>query len=236
MSDKTDYRQATLDIIAKSNPQAMNAAVPGIMIGTANLGAGILGAVDKRKPKVIMVNEQLADPKVNIGIKHTIPHEFEHILQNAVSGRYGKSYDMAVVDEYAKLGGNADKLVDKLVNSAGSSKLRSHLESIVGTPVATYFGRMSRAGDFSLQEQFAELSAIEAVAKKDLTKDPVVRKEFFGDDQALIDTYKATTGYRTTRMDARDLPPMTATATPAQPTVSNSVLDIISSGIRKALK
>ncbi len=235
MSDKKDYRKETLDIIARSNPEAMNAAAPGIRIGTANLGPGILGAVDRRMNKTILVNEQLADPAVSTGIKHTIPHEFEHILQNAASGRYGKSYDMTVVDQYKKLGGNTDKLVDQLAKSAGSTKLRSHLESVIGTPVASYFGRMIRPGDYSLQEQFAELSAIEAVSRKDLTKDPVVRKEFFGDDQALIDTYKATTGYRTTRMDARDLPPMTATASPAAP-VSKSVLDIISSGIRKALQ
>lgn len=227
----SDYKQKTLDIISKSNPVAMNAAVPGIKIGVANLGPYTLGAVDSRMDRTIMVNEQLADPKINSGIKHTVPHEFEHVLQNIVGARYGKSYDMSVADEYAKMGGNVNKLVNHLERSAASQKLRTRLEEITGTPVAAYFGKMARVGDYSLKEQFAELSSIEAATKTDLTKDPVVRKEFFGDDQALIDTYKATTGYRTTRMDSKDLPPMTATATPPE-----SVLDVVINSVRKALK
>lgn len=230
-----DYKQKTLDIIAKSNPVAMNAAVPGIKIGVANLGQYTLGAVDSRMYRTMMLNEQLADPKINTGIKHTVPHEFEHILQNVVGSRYDKSYDMTVVDEYKKLGGNVNKLTDHLARSAASQELRSRLEQITGTPVAAYFGKMARAGDYSLKEQFAELSSIEAATKTDLTKDPVVRKEFFGDDQALIDTYKATTGYRTTRMDARDLPPMTATAS-QPPKSAESVLDVVINTVRGMLK
>lgn len=229
--NKKSYKEQTMDIIASSNLAAMNAAVPKLLVGTSNLGSNVLGQVDSRIPRLMVINENLADPRVNSGIKHTIPHEFEHVLQNMVGERYQKSYDMTVVDEYKKLGGSAPKLVDQLVKSAASQKLRSRLEEITGTPVAAYFGKMGRTGDYSLKEQFAELSSIEASTKTDLTKDPVVRKEFFGDDQALIDVYKATTGNRMTRMDAKDLPPMTAT-----PTKQESVLDVVINTVRGLLK
>ena len=228
---KKSYKEQTMDIIASSNLVAMNAAVPKLLVGTSNLGSNVLGAVDSRMPRTIIVNENLADPRVNIGMKHTIPHEFEHVLQNMVGERYNRSYDMTVADEYKKLGGNTNKLVDQLAKSAASQKLRSRLEEITGTPVAAYFGKMARAGDYSLKEQFAELSSIEASTKTDLTKDPVVRKEFFGDDQALIDVYKATTGNRMTRMDAKDLPPMTAT-----PTVQQSAVETAINTIKGLLK
>ena len=228
---KKSYKEQTMDIIASSNLTAMNAAVPKLLVGTSNLGSDVLGQVDSRIPRLMVINENLADPRVNSGIKHTIPHEFEHVLQNMVGERYNRSYDMTVVDEYKKLGGSAPKLVDQLAKSAASQKLRSRLEEITGTPVAAYFGKMGRTGDYSLKEQFAELSAIESSTKTDLTKDPVVRKEFFGDDQALIDVYKATTGNRMTRMDAKDLPPMTAT-----PTAQQSAVETVINTIKGLLK
>lgn len=223
---KKDYKQQTLDIIANSGLVGLNAAAPKLRVGVADLGKDTLGVVDSRIPRTMAINEQLADPTINRGIKHTIPHEFEHVLQNMVGERYNRSYDMTVVDEYKKLGGNQEKLVRQLEKSADSQKLRSRLEEITGTPVAAYFGKMARAGDFSLKEQFAELSAIEAATRTDLTKDPVVRKEFFGDDQALIEVYKATTGNRMTRMDAKDLPPMSVSA-PAAKSILDTVIDTI---------
>ena len=225
------YKDQTLDIIASSNLVGLNAAVPKLRVGVSNLDTSVLGQVDSRIPRTIILNENLADPRVNTGIKHTIPHEFEHVLQNMVGERYDRSYDMTVADEYKKLGGSIPKLTDQLAKSAASQKLRSRLEEITGTPVAAYFGKMGRAGDYSLKEQFAELSSIESATKTDLTKDPVVRKEFFGDDQALIDVYKATTGNRMTRMDAKDLPPMTAT-----PTVQQSAVDAVINTIKGLLK
>jgi hypothetical protein len=228
---KKSYREQTLDIISSSNLVAMNAAIPKLRVATSNLGSDTLGLVDSRIPRTMIINENLADPRINSGIKHTIPHEFEHVLQNMVGERYDRSYDSLVVDEYKKLGGNLPKLTDQLAKSAASQKLRSRLEEITGTPVAAYFGKPARPGDYSLKEQFAELSSIESATKTDLTKDPVVRKEFFGDDQALIDVYKATTGNRMTRMDAKDLPPMSTTAPAAE-----SMLDKIVNLVRGAIQ
>ena len=230
---KKTVQQQTIDAINRTNLVGMNAAVPGLKVGIADLGEFVLGAVDRRNPKVIMLNQYLADPLVNAGMAHTIPHEFEHVLQNQVAARYGNSYDTSVLGEYKKLGGTKEKLVSTLENSAKSTALKSHLESIVGTKVAPYLGKMTD-NQYSLVEQFAELSALESYSNKDLTKDPVVRKEFFGNDQALIDVYKASTGFRTTRLDSKDLPPMTAQKTPDAP--QQSVLDQIIDAAKKVLK
>jgi hypothetical protein len=59
-----------------------------------------------------------------------------------------------------------------------------------------------------LYEQLATLASIEDTQGVDLTKDPVLRKTLFK-DQDVRETYNALTGLRMTRLDARDLPPMT---------------------------
>ena len=66
----------------------------------------------------------------------------------------------------------------------------------------TYIG--TRVGHFS--EGIADLSAIEAINNIDITKDPVVRKIIFNNNPEYIEVYKAVTGLRTDRLDAKDLP------------------------------
>ncbi len=74
----------------------------------------------------------------------------------------------------------------------------------------TYIG--TRVGHFS--EGIADLSAIEAINNIDITKDPVVRKIIFNNNPEYIEVYKAVTGLRTDRLDAKDLPPFTAQKPP----------------------
>ena len=59
-----------------------------------------------------------------------------------------------------------------------------------------------------LNEQLADLAAIEQALGVDLTKDPHLRKTLFKDPE-VRETYNAITGLRQTRLDARDLPPYT---------------------------
>ena len=199
-------------ILSTAQAAAMNAAVPHILIGTQALGSNTLGAVDSRLPDTMILNSNIAAMTARTGIKHTVPHEFEHVLQNRVASRYNATWDSAVIAEYQKLGGSTDKLIANLERSAASVPLRERIQSLAGSTPAAYIGGLP-GRQFSLREQFAELSSLEAYSGKDLTKDPIVRKEFFGNDEALIATYRATTGLRQERLDARDLPPMTATQT-----------------------
>lgn len=59
-----------------------------------------------------------------------------------------------------------------------------------------------------LSEQLASLAAIEDTQGVDLTKDPVLRKTLFK-DKDVRETYNALTGLRMTRLDSKDLKPLT---------------------------
>ena len=69
-----------------------------------------------------------------------------------------------------------------------------------------------------LYEQLATLASIEDTQGVDLTKDPVLRKTLFK-DRDIRETYNALTGLRMTRMDARDLSPMTRVEEPTTGTI-----------------
>lgn len=234
-SPKKSYQEQTLELIRSSNLAGLSAAVPGGMkVGLAHgMSPADMGGVDRRNPSTILVNPELANPAIGGGMKHTVPHEWEHVLQNNVDSKYQRDWLGQVMTEYTRIGGDIPKMAATLEKSATSTKLKSHLETLLGTPVADYIGGM-KAGWANPREQFAELSSIEQGLKKDLTKDPVVRAEFFGNDQAMIDTYKAVTGYRTQRLDSKDLPPMTASASPAIPETSvlSKILDLVKGAIK----
>lgn len=70
------------------------------------------------------------------------------------------------------------------------------------------FERIGREGHL-LEEYLADLSGIETYKNVDLTKDKFLRRNLFLNDDDLIAQYKAVTGYRQERFDAKDLPPYT---------------------------
>ncbi len=224
-------------VLSVAQAVAMTAAAPGLRIGIAPIEHNTLGYVGEGITRLMVLNEDLPAITTRTGIQHTVPHEFEHILQNRVAARQKTTWDSEVVAEYMRLGGTTEALKTNLKRSASSAPLRERLQAIAGSTPAAYLGGLPR-GQYSLPEQFAELSSLERYSGKDLTKDPVVRKEFFGNDEALISVYKATTGYRQERMDSKDLPPMTAqpsvTQTPA-PSVP-SVLDQILEAAKRVMK
>ena len=219
------------DIITRSAVLAMRAAAPGMQVALTPADSNTLGFVDPKNPNMMMLNEAIGMISGKTGIKHTVPHEYEHILQFRAADRYDTSWDQVVLDEYKKLGGTLPRLKEQLQRSGTSIPLRERLQSIAGTTPAAYLGKLP-SGSYSLAEQFAELSSLERFSGKDLTKDPIVRKEFFGNDPALIEVYKATTGLRQERTDAKDLPPMTA----QQPAAAPSVLDQIIDAAKRVLK
>ena len=184
------------------------------------------GSVNPRMPSSILMNRnRQGDLPNTFG-----GHELEHQLQFNVNSRYKNGYDGQVIDELYNRANPKDKwkpeysedlykrvarsnvkseLTDQLKLAGNNKGLNAYLSKLSGVKTAPYIGGMG--GDqYSLKEQFAELSAIEQYVKKDLTQDPYVREHFFGNKQHLIDVYKATTGLRTNRLDAKDLPPMTA--------------------------
>lgn len=177
--------------------------------GRAGVADDALAYVHPKEPNTIRFNRF-----INAGqetFNHLMPHEFEHVLQQNVSARYPQGYDTEVIRQYAKAGGKGQQtFINNLMRASSNTELSNHLTKLMNGPIAAYLGNVPKKLQwFDLQEQFAELSAMEQKLNKDLTKDVVVRKHFFNDDQAMIDAYKATTGLRTNRLDAKDLPPMT---------------------------
>ena len=63
--------------------------------------------------------------------------------------------------------------------------------------------------DTNLEEYIADLSSIEQMSNKDITKDPVMFKHVFMSDPKLAEAYRSVTGFRTERFDPRDLAPFT---------------------------
>jgi hypothetical protein len=205
------------------NPRTIN---PKLSIIGASADPNTLGWVDRNMGPSIFYNFNSPSLK-----RPTLPgHELEHILQNEVSNRYPKGYDTQVIDEYHRMRGNKSTrdgttgaLIDHLINVGKHAPLNEYLTKLSGTKTAPYIGKMPD-NQYSLKEQWAELSAIEQYVKQDLTKDPYIRKEFFNNDDDLIAAYRGTTGLRTTRLDAKDLPPMTAQKENQQPKPEPSFL------------
>lgn len=204
------------DMIRKQSPYYLGAVVPELSMLYGNhsqFDRDTLAGVDRKMPNTIIFNDQFPVKDLASMYSQTIPHEFEHVLQHRAGQRYDSSYDREVLEQYKNQLPEQDKMLGKqqlmaqLGNAADNPKLYGHLKGKGYTP-SPYLGGFGK-DQFSLKEQFADLSALEQAHKVDLTQDPVVRKEFFGNNQKLIDTYKATTGLRTDRLDARDLPPMT---------------------------
>jgi hypothetical protein len=95
---------------------------------------------------------------------------------------------------------------------------RPLLEKFFGRPIdSAYFDpnmlkaqvRFGTEGAL-FSEQIADLSALEQLTGKSLTRDKEMRKLFFPDDRSA-EIYDAITGYRQTRLDSKDLPPYTPT-------------------------
>lgn len=217
--------QATREEIQRQMRYPIQAAVPEVDIMDYVDDPNAVAAVSRAMPTTILINTQ-GDLKK---FPQTIMHELEHVLQNKASAR-GSSYDMQVLDLIKQEGGTMNQLVTALEKSISSVKLKDHLKTKYNLKPSAYIGGVAGGGQFSLRESFAELSALEQQANKDLTKDPVVREEFFNNDKNLIAVYKATTGLRQTRLDAKDLPPMTVqkeTPSPSKDKEVPSVLDKI---------
>jgi hypothetical protein len=184
-------------------PYDIRNVLPTAMAARAELGDGVYGGVDRRLPYTLQLNPRTGLKK---NAPHVIAHEYEHMLQNNVDARY-KENNSNWDQEFIKQSKIPTKdLVDFLKKSAVNKTIPFYMEKTYGFPIK-YFGDMQE-GDYSLREQFAEISAAEQFLKKDLTEDKFIRKNVFFDNPNLIKAYKATTGLRTNRLDAKDLPPM----------------------------
>lgn len=198
-------------------PELVN---PAAVVAFADMPKGVHGQVRFSTPFMAEIaGNQPIEPT-------TVSHELEHVGQLAAGTRYNS--DLPMEDRYIasvfgaaiEAGIDPQPLIANGKRVANTTRLQQHLEDLAGTDVV-YLGRTraNKAGTRAklpfagLDEQFAELHAIETITKKDLTKDPIVREEYFMNNPEFVELYKATTGLRATRTDAKDLPPMTVDKT-----------------------
>jgi hypothetical protein len=152
---------------------------------------------------------ELKTPKEDL----VLPGKPEHYLEPA-----GK----LKVSEITKLkGGGPEYFMEQNLMGRGMSykKARDYLtafkEQLGSQRVRDYitkkypdleFFRLGAKGE-ELSEYLADLSGIETFKGIDLTKDNFIKQNVFGGDDDLIAEYKAVTGLRQDRLDAKDLAP-----------------------------
>ena len=142
--------------------------------------------------------------------KNVLAHEQEHLL-----ARQGLGTGVAINNKFDELiGGKGGAVRKQFVKDAVGAA--EHLKTKYGIEDVYFDPRMLEQGGTALYEQLATLAGYETVNNVDLTKDPVLRKTLFK-NKAVRETYNAITGLRQTRLDARDLPPYTRQAEPAEP-------------------
>lgn len=191
-----------------------------------NSESGYHAYVKPGDPNTIYVNQLLAG---DLGIvPEALAHESEHILEQRASKRYNKQYpvdDFFIEALQTTVPGSkkvtwagvntGSKLYRNFVNSANSNKkVAERLYNLGLSPYVGYIGKNLTTK--SLREILASLSGFETASNIDITQDPVLRKELFQDSEELIQAYKAVTGLRQERLDAKDLPPYTSTLPPVK--------------------
>lgn len=161
---------------------------------------------------------------------YVLAHEQEHIQQNRAEDRYkqtmhdlwnenlNKAYN---IKNPRALG--FDHPYWDFSKNLQSKPVRERLKEL-GAGDDSYL--MGKAAKTSTNELFASLSGFEEAKRIDITKDPILRKALFNNDIRMMEAYKASTGLRLDRLDARDLPPATPQVT-RQPTTVESLKNIL---------
>ena len=182
----------------------------------------------------------------------TLTHEQEHVLQDRGAQRYGESFGSIIDNMFdsvvLKHKGIEEKIKPGTIGAYGAGRGKMHRNLGKDTVVkrlqelgaddaylTNYTFKDVRAGSGKdvynhspLYEVFASLSGLEEANRIDITKDKILRKELFDDNPALIEAYKAVTGLRQERLDAKDLTPYAYTPPPPEKkrTVRERIVDL----------
>jgi hypothetical protein len=84
-------------------------------------------------------------------------------------------------------------------------------------------GRLANPADNPFDEILADLNSYEMDRRIDVTKDPVLRKQLFKNDERLIEAYRSVAPNRADRLDAKDLPPYTSQYVEPEPWYANTL-------------
>jgi len=192
----------------------LKAANPRLEIEERPLPGGRFGFVRADDPDTLVISTRQFPAQR----EETAFHELEHSLSERGGNPLGKlskegkpivmdnNYRFDVLyNQDKKIGGEGRFARFDMMNRFIKNK--DKLEKFFGRPFdSNYFSREPESGLFA--EQIADLSALEQVTNKSLTRDPEMRKLLFPDDKSAA-VYDAITGLRQTRLDAKDLSPYT---------------------------
>lgn len=127
--------------------------------------------------------------------KDTQYHELDHILAN----RSGTKYVHPIVDI---LGPNIATVLENRLNETIKKNKNDIFKEFPEIASTAYFHRSA-----PIDELMASLNSLEDTYKIDVTKHPLFKDAFYSKN--AVDAYRASSGYRRTRMDAKDPSPYT---------------------------
>lgn len=170
-------------------------------------------------------NKIVYDPKQILAMpdNYVMSHEMEHILDNRAEQRYGKdgNKEQLMYNAYVQAGGKPDGDYQEAFRyGLATTPVQKRLEELgLSDGYTSGYPKVDKQGTFMnaapWHELMASMSGYENANNVDLTKDPVLGKALFN-DPAFAAAYKASTGLRTDRLDAKDLAPyIPDVATPA---------------------
>jgi hypothetical protein len=133
-----------------------------------------------------------------------------------MQGKKGKKIEKPNMADLLLLSKSGEGKKKRLTMVQNFMNNRHLIEEFFGRPIdSSYFSpnmfkAQLRSGTQGalFDEQIADLSALEQLTGKSLTRDKEMRKLLFPDDRSA-EVYDAITGYRQTRLDSKDLPPYT---------------------------
>ena len=204
MADKRVQDKEILDLISKqpSDITALNKDIQVVNrpeLITPESG-GMTGFVNRSEPNKI--NVLLPKSMGALGFSHEVEH-----VTGLKAKKYGKDRVGMFKDNLQELYG-AKSAVDNaetIRKQMGKNpELSDYIRKTYKVNPAYLFKQ-----DTNLEEYIADLSSIEQMTNKDITKDPVMFKHVFFNDPKLAEAYRSVTGFRTERFDAKDLPPFT---------------------------
>ena len=164
-------------------------------------------------------------------VERALQHEFGHQMEQKALQRYApnnKGSEMEAVSGWSKPPTDSfflqalqkGRFGDDNSQAARSSAYKDQqaFQERFASPVVqkrfnTLFkevspdGRIANPKESPFHEIMADLNAYEMFHRIDATKDPVLRKELFNNDERLIEAYKSVAPNRADRLDAKDLPP-----------------------------
>lgn len=181
-------------------------AVPGLKTYSAKVGALGGTPIPKLNPDMDqMLYHQGLDTQKDLPPEakaYTQNHELHHILDNR-GGYHGHHPMFDIVGDIPAI--------------KWGNQLRQHIKNnqkkIIDTfPATAYSGYIEDPSKGDLSELMAELGAIEQTYNVDVTNHPLFKDLF--KDPLFKEAFRSTTGFRKTRMDARDPSPNKPTQTP----------------------